>query len=96
LDQQAAKARAINEQFTLDEVSGVEQDRSDIARLAVAANLGDSGVDPAHAARLAEAPEEPGEGRSIEMHGPIKHVKISAGRLGRFGKAPGPRHLRSQ
>lgn len=71
-DQQAAKARAIDEEVRFDDVPVLELDGADIAALSIDSDFNGAPLDPADTVRLAERPEKLGIEAGVELVGVTK------------------------
>lgn len=77
-DKQAAKARAVDEQVTLEGLAVLQRDTGDETRLAVERDIGDPALLAHHAAALGEAAQEQGVAARIEVIGVVDRRQIVA------------------
>jgi hypothetical protein len=79
LDQQAAKARAVDEQIALDTLAAREGDRFDEAVLGPLGDRGDLALDPPHPAALGIGAQEFGVEAGVEVEGVKELVEGESG-----------------
>ena len=80
-DQQAAKARAIDEQVARYALAAVERHRFDETGLAVERHIGDARIDARHPRTLGIGAHVRSETCGVEMERPVEHREL-AGRIG--------------
>ena len=78
LDEQPAKAGAVDEQVTFDGLARIQHQRFDEAALAVLLDLADLALDASHAELLGELAQEFGVHAGVEMIG-VVHLGLRAG-----------------